>query len=133
MDYAVLAAFIVYFIVVLGVGFYFYKRSHGMEDYFLGGRAMNPYVTALSAQASDMSSWMLMGLPGVVMLLGLGEAWIGIGLAAGSYLSWLFVAKKLRKHSVVAGNALTVPEFFSNRYKDEKGYLRIACAVIILF
>ena len=128
-----LIAFIVYFALVLGVGFYFYKRSSSMEDYILGGRSMNPYVTALSAQASDMSSWLLMGLPGAVLLAGMGEAWIGIGLAIGSYLSWLFVAKKLRKHSVVAGNALTVPEFFSNRYKDEKGYLRFICSTIILF
>ncbi len=128
-----LIAFIVYFALVLGVGFYFYKRSSSMEDYILGGRSMNPYVTALSAQASDMSSWLLMGLPGAVLLAGMGEAWIGIGLAIGSYLSWLFVAKKLRKHSVVAGNALTVPEFFSNRYKDEKGYLRFICSIIILF
>ncbi|MBP5203971.1 MAG: sodium/proline symporter PutP [Candidatus Methanomethylophilaceae archaeon] len=133
MNIEVLMAFIIYFALVLGVGFYFYKRSSNMEDYILGGRSMNPYVTALSAQASDMSSWLLMGLPGAVLLMGLGEAWIGIGLAAGSYLSWLFVAKRLRKHSVVSGNSLTVPEFFSNRYKDKKGYLRFICGLIILF
>ncbi|MBQ7979052.1 MAG: sodium/proline symporter PutP [Candidatus Methanomethylophilaceae archaeon] len=129
----VLVAFILYFVLVLGIGYYFYNNSHNLEDYFLGGRSMNPYVTAMSAQASDMSSWLLMGLPGAVLLLGLGEAWIGIGLAIGSYLSWLFVAKKLRIHSEVSGNALTMPEFFSNRFKDEKGYLRIISAVIILF
>ena len=129
----VLLAFILYFAVVLLIGFYFFKRSHSMEDYILGGRQMNPYVTALSAQASDMSSWLLMGLPGAVMLMGLGEAWIGIGLAIGSYLAWLFVAKKLRKHSVVSGNALTMPEFFSNRFRDEKGYLRLISSIIILF
>ena len=133
MDYLVLVAFILYFVIVLCVGFYFYKRSHSMEDYILGGRQMNPYVTALSAQASDMSSWLLMGLPGAVMLMGLGEAWIGIGLAIGSYLAWLFVAKRLRKHSVVSGNALTMPEFFSNRFRDEKGYLRLIASIIILF
>ncbi len=133
MDFMVLVAFILYFVLVLGIGYYFYNKSHNMEDYFLGGRSMNPYVTAMSAQASDMSSWLLMGLPGAVLLLGLGEAWIGIGLAIGSYLSWLFVAKKLRIHSEVSGNALTMPEFFSNRFKDEKGYLRIISAVIILF
>ena len=132
-DIWVLVAFILYFVFVLGIGYYFYNKSHSMEDYFLGGRSMNPYVTAMSAQASDMSSWLLMGLPGAVLLLGLGEAWIGIGLAIGSYLSWLFVAKKLRIHSEVSGNALTMPEFFSNRFKDEKGYLRMIAAVIILF
>ena len=129
----VLGAFILYFVLVLGIGYYFYNKSHNMEDYFLGGRQMNPYVTAMSAQASDMSSWLLMGLPGAVLLYGLGEAWIGIGLAIGSYLSWLFVAKKLRIHSEVSGNALTMPEFFSNRFKDNKGYLRMIAAVIILF
>lgn len=133
MDYLILLAFIVYFAAVLFIGFMFYKRSHSMEEYILGGRQMNPYVTALSAQASDMSSWLLMGLPGAVMLMGLGEAWIGIGLAAGSYISWLIVAKKLRKHSVVSGNALTMPEFFSNRFRDEKGYLRLIASVVILF
>lgn len=133
LDITVLVAFILYFILVLLIGFFFYKRSHSMEDYILGGRQMNPYVTALSAQASDMSSWLLMGLPGAVMLAGLGQAWIGIGLAIGSYLSWLFVAKKLRKHSVVSGNALTMPEFFSNRFRDEKGYLRLIASIIILF
>jgi len=133
LDFMVLLAFIIYFVVVLGIGFYFYRRSHNMEEYILGGRSMNPYVTAMSAQASDMSSWLLMGLPGAVLLLGLGEAWIGIGLAIGSYLSWLLVAKKLRIHSEVAGNALTVPEFFSNRFKDERGILRIVAAIIILF
>ena len=133
MDIMVLMAFIAYFILVLGIGYYFYNKSHNMEDYILGGRSMNPYVTAMSAQASDMSSWLLMGLPGAVLLAGIGEAWIGIGLAIGSYLSWLLVAKKLRIHSEVTGNALTVPEFFSNRYKDKKGILRIVAAVIILF
>ncbi len=92
MDFMVLLAFIVYFLIVLAIGYYFYRRSENMEDYILGGRNMNPYVTAMSAQASDMSGWLLMGLPGSVFAFGLGEAWIGIGLALGSFLSWLFVA-----------------------------------------
>jgi sodium/proline symporter len=133
MDFMVLIAFIAYFILVLGVGYYFYNKSHNMEDYILGGRSTHPYVAAMSAQASDMSSWLLMGLPGAVLLFGLGEAWIGIGLAIGSYLSWLLVAKKLRIHSEVSGNALTMPEFFSNRFNDNKGIIRIVAAVIILF
>lgn len=133
MDFMVLIAFIIYFVVVLGIGYYFYNKSHNIEDYILGGRNINPYVTAMSAQASDMSGWLLMGLPGAVLLMGMGEAWIGIGLAIGSYLSWLFVAKKLRKHSVIANNSLTIPEFFSNRYGDKKGYLRLICTIIILF
>ena len=133
MDFMVLIAFIAYFALVIGIGYYFYNKSHNMEQYFLGGRSMNPYVAAMSAQASDMSGWLLMGLPGAVLMLGLGEAWIGIGLAIGSYLSWLFVAKRLRVHSEVSGNAITMPEFFSNRFGDKKGYLRIISSIIILF
>lgn len=133
MDFIILLAFIIYFAVVLGIGFYFYKRTRSMSDYVLGGRSMNPYVTAMSAQASDMSGWLLMGLPGAIYLAGIGEIWIGIGLAIGSYLAWLFVAKRLRKYSERCGNALTVSAFFSNRFKDDKGYLKVFSAVVILF
>ena len=134
-DTGILAAIIVYFAAMLLLGIWFLKRSRnqGMREYFLGGRKNNPYVTAMSAQASDMSGWLLMGLPGSIVVAGMGEAWIGIGLAIGSYLCWLFVAKRLRKHSVVSGNSITMSEFFSNRFHDEKGYLRIISAIIILF
>lgn len=120
---------------MIAIGVYFLKgaSAQGMRDYFLGGRKMNPYVTAMSAQASDMSGWLLMGLPGAIVLMGMGEAWIGIGLAIGSYLCWLFAAKRLRKHSVVSGDAITMPEFFSNRYHDDKGYLRLISTLIIIF
>lgn len=135
MDSGILAAIVVYFVLMLALGVYFLKgsRTQGMREYFLGGRKMNPYVTAMSAQASDMSGWLLMGLPGAIVVAGLGQAWIGIGLAVGSYVSWLIVAKRLRKHSVVSGNSITMSEFFSNRFRDDKGYLRIISAVIILF
>lgn len=135
MDSGILAAIVVYFVLMLALGVYFLKgsRTQGMREYFLGGRKMNPYVTAMSAQASDMSGWLLMGLPGAIVVAGLGQAWIGIGLAVGSYVSWLIVAKRLRKHSVVSGNSITMSEFFSNRFRDEKGYLRIISAIIILF
>ena len=133
MDMLVLLAFIIYFIVVLGVGFYFYNKTHNMSDYVLGGRDMNPYVTAMSAQASDMSGWLLMGLPGSIYLFGMGQIWIGIGLAIGSYLAWLFVAKRLRKYSEKCNNSLTVPVFFSNRFRDDKGYIRVVTGVAILF
>lgn len=132
MDIGTILAFILYFIVVLGIGYYFYHRTHNMEDYVLGGRELNPYVGAMSAQASDMSGWLLLGLPGSILVAGLGEIWIGIGLAIGSYLAWLFVAKRLRVYSEKSGNALTVPEFFSNRFKDEKGYLRLVSSIVIL-
>lgn len=128
-------AFVIYFIalIVIGVHFWRMKDRDSMEDYILGGRSFGPYVSAMSAQASDMSGWLLMGLPGSIVLAGLGQAWIGIGLLIGSYTSWLFVAKRLRKHSVISKNSLTMPEFFSNRFGDHKGYLRIVCAVVILF
>ncbi len=132
IDIWIIIAFILYFVVVLGIGYYFYHRTHNMEDYVLGGRELNPYVSAMSAQASDMSGWLLLGLPGAIFVAGLGEIWIGIGLAIGSYCAWLFIAKRLRKYSEKCGNALTVPEFFSNRFKDEKGYLRLLSSIVIL-
>ena len=132
MDAITIIAFILYFVVVLGIGYFFYHKTHSMEDYVLGGRELNPYVSAMSAQASDMSGWLLLGLPGAIFVAGLGEIWIGIGLAIGSYLAWLFVAKRLRVYSEKCGNALTVPEFFSNRFRDEKGYLRLVSSVVIL-
>ena len=135
MDAMTILAFVIYFIALIVIGIHFWrtKDKDSMEDYILGGRSFGPYVSAMSAQASDMSGWLLMGLPGSIVLSGLGQAWIGIGLLIGSYTSWLFVAKRLRKHSVVSKNSLTMPEFFSNRFADHKGYLRIVCAVVILF
>lgn len=135
MDAMTALAFVIYFIALILIGIHFWKVKDrdSMEDYILGGRSFGPYVSAMSAQASDMSGWLLMGLPGSIVLAGLGQAWIGIGLLIGSYTSWLFVAKRLRKHSVVSKNSLTMPEFFSNRFGDHKGYLRIICAVVILF
>lgn len=133
MEFLVLLAIIIYFVIVLGIGFYFYNKSHNMSDYVLGGREMNPYVTAMSAQASDMSGWLLMGLPGAIMLCGIGEIWIGIGLAIGSYLAWLFIAKRLRKYSEKCNNSLTVSTFFSNRFRDTSGMIKVFSAIIILF
>ena len=132
MDIMILIAFILYFVFVLAMGTYFYRRTKNMEDYVLGGREMNPYVTALSAQASDMSGWLLMGLPGAIFLYGIGEVWIGIGLAIGSYLAWLIIAKRLRNYSEKCGNALTVSQYFSNRFKDNKGALKVICGLVIL-
>ncbi len=132
MDYVVIAVIVIYFAIVIGVGYYFYHRSSTLSDYILGGRTLNPYVTALSAQASDMSSWLLMGLPGAIFIAGMGEAWIGIGLAIGSYLAWLLIAKRLRVYSEKAGNSLTLSEYFSNRFKDRSGKLRDLSAIIIL-
>ena len=135
MDAMTALAFVIYFaaLIIIGIHFWKLKDRDSMEDYILGGRSFGPYVSAMSAQASDMSGWLLMGLPGSIVIAGLGNAWIGIGLLIGSYCSWLFVAKRLRKHSFVSKNSLTMPEFFSNRFADHKGYLRIICAVVILF
>lgn len=124
-------AFVIYLGAMIGIGILFSKKSSNMSDYFLGGRGMNSWLTALSAQASDMSSWLLMGLPGAVFLLGLGEAWIAVGLGIGTYLNWLFVAKRLRKYSAVADDSITIPQYFQNRFNGKSIALRVTCAVII--
>ena len=112
---------IAYMAVIIGIGIYFYKRSQkSSENYFLGGRSLGPWVAAMSAEASDMSGWLLMGLPGVAYWLGLADAfWTALGLAIGTYVNWLIVAKRLRNYSQIAGNAITVPDFFSNRFKEK--------------
>lgn len=110
-DFLVLLAMLIYFVVVLTVGFVYTKRSNSSSaEYFLGGRKVGPWLTALSAEASDMSGWLLMGLPGVAYFTGASDAmWTAIGLALGTYLNWKFVAKRLRKYSVAAGDAITLP------------------------
>ncbi len=131
-DWGIVLSFVGYFIIVLLIGMYFYKKTANLSDYVLGGRGLNTYVAALSAQASDMSGWLLMGLPGALYLAGMSEAWIGIGLAVGAYCSWLVVAKRLRQYSYVANDSITVPQFFENRFKDNKGVLRLLSSVVIL-
>ncbi len=128
----ILVGFAIYFTIMMGIGYYFYKKSKNMSDYLLGGRTLGPYVSALSAQASDMSGWLLLGLPGSIYAGGLGGVWVGIGLAIGSYLAWLIVAKRIRVYSKKAGDSITLSEFFSNRFKDTKGLLRTVSAIIIL-
>ncbi len=125
---------LIYFMVVVIIGFIYAKRSNSSsEEYFLGGRGLGPWLTALSAEASDMSGWLLMGLPGVAYFTGASDAmWTAIGLAIGTYLNWKFVAKRLRKYSEKANNAITVPDFFSNRFHDDKHILMTIAAIIIL-
>lgn len=125
---------ILYMCVVIGIGVYFYKRSQkNSENYFLGGRSLGPWVAAMSAEASDMSGWLLMGLPGVAYWCGLADAfWTALGLAIGTYINWLIVAKRLRNYSQVAGNSITVPDFFSNRFKEDKKILLGISSVFIL-
>ena len=130
---AEILAFILYFIVIVGIGVYFFakdRKTNGEKEFFLGGRSMGPWVTAMSAQASDMSAWLLMGLPGSIMAFGFGQMWTGIGLALGTAANWIFVAKRLRKFSKAAGDAITLPQYLSNRFMAKSNTLQIICAVI---
>ncbi|MFI8483088.1 sodium/proline symporter PutP [Pseudomonas sp. NPDC078700] len=127
-----LVTFVVYIALMIGIGLFAYLRTKNLSDYILGGRSLGSYVTALSAGASDMSGWLLMGLPGAVYLSGLSESWIAIGLVVGAYLNWLFVAGRLRVQTEHNGNALTLPDYFSNRFEDTSRVLRIFSAVVIL-
>ncbi len=130
----ILITIIVYLAGMLCVGFYYTRRGSAGSagDFYLGGRKLGPLVTAMSAEASDMSSWLLMGLPGVAYLSGTADAgWTAIGLAIGTYLNWLIVAKRLRRYSIRTGS-ITIPDFFSRRYRDEKNLLSCIAAVVIL-
>ncbi|WP_104721444.1 sodium:solute symporter family transporter [Helicobacter mesocricetorum] len=124
--------FVAYSALMLFIGFYFYKKNKNAEDYFLGGRSMGPVVSALSAGASDMSGWLLMGLPGALYISGFIEAYIAIGLTIGAALNWLFVAKRLRIYTSVIANSITIPDYFETRFDDDKHILRILCAIVIL-
>ena len=130
----ILTAMAIYMAVVVGIGLYYAKRASASSDNFLiGGRGLGPWVTAMAAEASDMSGWLLMGLPGVAYFYGLSDAvWTAIGLLVGTYLNWLFVAKRLRGYSYLAGDAITIPDFFSNRFKEEKKVLMTISSLFIL-
>lgn len=134
MNYFELASFILYFVIVLAVGVYFFIKSKnkGEKEYFLGGRDMGGLVAAFSAGASDMSAWVLMGLPGSIFLYGLGQVWISIGLLIGTVCAWLFVAPKLRRYAIKAKDSITIPEFLANRFNTKNPTLRISCAVIFV-
>ncbi len=130
-----LISFILYFILVIGIGLYFFlksKDSGGEKDYFLGGRKMNGLVAALSAGASDMSAWVLMGLPGSIYLYGLGQVWISVGLLIGTILAWVFVAPRLRRYSIRANDSITIPQFLSNRFLSKNPTLQVICAIIFM-
>lgn len=132
----ILIVICIYMAMVIGIGLYFSKRANqNSENYYLGGRSLGPWVAAMSAEASDMSGWLLMGLPGVAYYCGLSDAfWTAIGLLAGTYINWRIVAKRLRSYSIVAGDSITLPEFFSNRYKEKsKVILTIAALFIFVF
>ena len=130
----IFVAMVLYMAVVIGIGLYYTKRaSESSDNYLIGGRSLNPWVTALGAEASDMSGWLLMGLPGVAYWFGLSDAvWTAIGLLIGTYLNWLFVAKRIRVYSQLAGNAITIPDFLSNRFKEKKKIIMTIAALFIL-
>lgn len=126
-----LVSFILYFLVMLAIGIMSFKRSKNMNDYFLGDRQLGSWSTAISAQASDMSGWLLLGLPGSILVSGLTESWIAIGLFIGTYLNWKLVAARLRKMSAAAGDSITIPEYLQNRFGSKSPVIRFVCAIII--
>ena len=135
MNGAIIGVFLViiaYLVMMLAIGFIYSKGNNDSSDFYLGGRKLGPFVTAMSAEASDMSSWLLMGLPGVAYLSGICDAsWTAIGLAIGTYLDWLIVAKRIRRYSI-ACDAITIPDFFSRRFRDDKNILMCISALTIL-
>ena len=126
--------FVVYLLFMLGIGVFFFVRSKGGSDktYFLGGRQMGPWVSALSAGASDMSAWVLMGLPASIYAAGIGQAWIAIGLGIGYTISWLVEAPRLRRFTIAADDSITIPQYLTNRFLSKSKALQIICAVIFL-
>jgi len=131
-SFAISATFVAYLIVMLSIGIYAYKRTSNSEDYFLGGRSLGPWPAALSAGASDMSGWLLLGLPGYAYAAGIEAIWLAGGLLVGTWLNWLICAKRLRTYSIVADNALTIPEYFARRFADKSKLLQSISALFIL-
>ena len=133
MNYSEVAVFIIYFLAMLGIGVYFFFRSRGGEkEYFLGSRQMGPWVSALSTGASDMSAWALMGLPASIYAAGMGRTWIAIGLTIGCALNWILLAPRLRRFSIAADDAITVPQYLANRFLTGSKALQFICAAIFL-
>ena len=132
MSYPLLITFSAYFGLLFFLGLKAYGQTQSVDDYILGGRKLSPTLVALSVGASDMSGWLLLGLPGAVYLSGLSEIWIGIGLAFGAYLNWRFIARSIRIYSERVGNALTLPDYFEFRFDDQSRLVRSVSAIVIL-
>ena len=131
--FGIIVAMVAYLLGMLTIGLLASRKNETVGDFYLGGRQLGPFVTAMSAEASDMSSWLLMGLPGLAYLSGIAEpVWTALGLAVGTYINWLIVAKRLRRYSHAAGNSITLPQFFSNRYGDKKNVLTLIAALVIV-
>ncbi len=129
---AVLIAFAVYLLIMIVIGIIYMKRTNNSEDYFLGGRGLGGWVAALSAQASDMSGWLLMGLPGAIYAMGTGQAWIAIGLFLGTVFNWVCISSRLRRYTIKANNSLTLPAYFENRFRDNKKILLLISSIVIV-
>lgn len=133
MEFGTLVSLALYFIVMLGIGVYAFKKStDDVSGFMLGGRSLSPSVAALSAGASDMSGWMLMGLPGAMYITGMSSLWIAIGLVIGAFLNYLIVAPRLRTYTEVASDSITLPDFFENRFDDKSHMLRVVSSVVIV-
>jgi len=132
MSTPIIISFTAYIAMMVGIGIYFYFKTDNLSDYVLGGRDLGPGVTALSAGASDMSGWLLLGLPGAIYMNGISESWIAVGLLIGAYLNWHYVARPLRVYTHHLGDSITIPDYFSNRFEDNKNVLRVVTAVVIL-
>jgi len=134
VNYSELVVFIIYLVFMLAIGvFFFFRKKGGEKEYFLGGREMGPWVSALSAGSSDMSAWVLMGLPASIYAFGMGQIWIAIGLALGYAISWIFEAPRLRRFSIAADDSITIPQYLTNRFLSKNRILQIICAIIFLF
>ena len=120
-----------YVVIMIIIGIRSLKKTSTTQDYFLGGRGLGSWVAALSAQASDMSGWLLMGLPGSIYFGGTGKIWIAIGLFFGTVLNWLVISKRLRRYTIIAGNSMTLPEFFENRFHDKKKVILTISSIVI--
>jgi sodium/proline symporter len=132
MELPVLISFCVYMLFMIGIGVYFYFKTDDLSDYVLGGRKLGPGVTALSAGASDMSGWLLLGLPGLMYSDGIVGSWIAIGLIVGAFINWHYVAKALRIYTHRLSDSITIPDYFANRFEDKENILRVVTAVVIL-
>ena len=132
LNISVLTAFALYLIAMLSIGVYYSRSQQRLSDYILGGRSLGPWITSMSAEASDMSGWMLMGVPGLAYSTGISSSWIAIGIAIGTYLNWHFVSQRLRNYTEVANNSLTMPDYLKNRFHDDKNIIRIISAIFIL-
>ena len=128
----ILVAFFLYLTAMMSIGIYYWRKEQTMSDYILGGRSLGPWITSMSAEASDMSGWMLMGLPGYAYIAGLEAGWIALGLILGTFANWHLIAKRLRQYTHIAKDSLTLPDYFENRFHDKTKVLRIFSAIFIL-